>query len=103
MKIKIIRLLGRSYNFIAIILKLKLSDADKLATVLDFDRVLGLGLDKVEKEEVKVPKEVIDLVKEREEARKNKEWGKSDEIRDKISELGFIVEDTQSGSIIKNK
>jgi cysteinyl-tRNA synthetase len=83
------------------LLRSDLNDADKLATILDFDQVLGLGLDKVKKEKVEIPKEVQDLVKEREEARKNKDWGKSDELRDKISELGFVLEDTSIGLIIK--
>lgn len=83
------------------VLKSKLSDHDKLATILDFDKVLGLDLGKIKKEKIEIPKEVQDLVKEREEARKNKEWQKSDELRDKISELGYLVEDTVAGSIVK--
>jgi cysteinyl-tRNA synthetase len=83
------------------LLKSDLSDLDKLATILDFDQVLGLGLDKVKKEKVEIPEEVHKLVKEREAARKNKDWKKSDELRDKISELGFIVEDTSEGQVIK--
>lgn len=85
------------------VLKSDLSDADKLATILDFDQVLGLGLDKVKKEKVEIPKEVQALVKERDEARKNKDWAKSDELRDKIGELGFTVEDTSEGQVIKKK
>ena len=85
------------------LLKSKLSDADKLATILDFDKVLGLGLDKVKEEKVEIPKEVQELVKEREEVRKNKDWQKSDELRDKIGALGFTVEDTNEGQVIKKK
>ncbi|MCX6740357.1 MAG: cysteine--tRNA ligase [Candidatus Parcubacteria bacterium] len=82
-------------------LKSDLSDADKLATILDFDKVLGLGLDKVKKEQIEIPKEVQELVKEREEARKNKDWGKSDELRDKIWKLGYLIEDTPDKTVIK--
>ncbi len=85
------------------VLKSDLSALDKLATILDFDKVLGLDLVKVKKEKVVIPKEVQDLVKAREEARNNKDWGKSDELRKKIGELGFIVEDTASGQEVKEK
>jgi cysteinyl-tRNA synthetase len=85
------------------VLKSDLPASDKLATVLDFDKVLGLDLDKVKKEKIEIPDEVNQLVKEREEARKNKNWEKSDELRKKIEEFGYLVEDTAEGSIIKQK
>ncbi len=37
------------------------------------------------------------LVDEREEARKNKDWKKSDELRDVIKSKGYLVEDTPEG------
>jgi cysteinyl-tRNA synthetase len=44
-----------------------------------------------------VPAEVNELVKEREQARKGKDFTKADEIRDKLAELGFTVQDTPQG------
>ena len=44
--------------------------------------------------------EVITL-DERAQARKDKEWAKSDEIRDAILTMGYIVEDTRDGQKIK--
>jgi len=79
----------------------RVSDKDKKATLKEFDKVLGLGLAKVKKTKLEVPAEVQELVKQREEARKNKHWPKSDEIRDKIKELGFEVEDTPQGPKLK--
>ena len=38
------------------------------------------------------------LIKEREEARKKKDFSKADEIRDKLSSMGIILEDTPSGT-----
>ena len=67
----------------------------KVKTIEKIDEVLGLNL--LKKEENKIPKEVTNLVKEREEARKNKDFQKSDEIRDKIKELGFAVLDSKEG------
>ncbi len=80
-----------------------ISEEDKKATLLDFDKVLGLNLAKVKKEKIKTPKEVAKLVKQRELARKKKDFKKSDELRDKIGELGFIVEDTEKGPVVKKK
>jgi len=85
------------------VLKSNLSDADKLATILDFDMILGLNLGKIKKVKIEIPKEVQDLVKEREEARKNKDWLKSDELRSKIGSLGYWVEDTDEGTVVKMK
>jgi len=80
-----------------------ISDNDKKATLLDFDKVLGLNLAKVKKEKIKIPKEVEKLVKQRELARKKKDFKKSDELRDKINELGYLVEDTDKGAVVKKK
>lgn len=48
-----------------------------------------------------VPSKITDLVKEREEARKVKDWAKADLIRDKILEMGWIIEDAADGFKIK--
>lgn len=74
-----------------------MSDADKKATILDFDKVLGLGFIDFKEEKIDVPEEVLQIVREREEARKNKDFAKSDELRVKINELGYEVKDTADG------
>ena len=38
---------------------------------------------------------------EREQARKNKDWKKSDELRDALKEAGYIVEDTKQGQKVR--
>ena len=70
-------------------------NADKKATLLDFDRVLGLGLSDI-KQEI-IPEEVLNLVQDREEARKNKDFAKSDKLRDAILKMGYEVKDTPGG------
>lgn len=42
--------------------------------------------------------EITALVKEREQARKNKDWAKSDELREQLKEMGITVEDTPQGT-----
>lgn len=66
---------------------------EKKKLILEFDKVLGLDLDKVKKERIKIPAEVSKLANEREKARQGKNWAKADEIRQKISKLGYIIDD----------
>jgi len=76
---------------------------DKLELLLDFDQVLGLKLNEVKKEEIKIPKEIKELVKQREELRKQGKWEEADKIRKEIENKDFNVEDTASGTIVKKK
>jgi len=73
----------------------EVSDADKKVTVLDFDKVLGLGFSEVSPEEI--PEEILKLARVREKARVVKDWKKSDEIRDEIKRLGYEIEDKADG------
>jgi len=75
--------------------KSKESLADKQATLLDFDKVLGLGLE--DYGPAAIPAKVKALVKKREAARKAGDWQKADQLRSQIAKLGFSVEDTPSG------
>ena len=72
----------------------------KIAELLkNFDEVLGLNIDK--KEEVEIPDEIVNILEERKEARINRDYAKSDELRDKLKELGYIVKDTKDGQKIE--
>ncbi len=48
-----------------------------------------------------IPTKIKDLVKEREEARKEKNWAKADLIRDQILGMGWVLEDLADGFKIK--
>lgn len=72
-----------------------MSPTDKKATILDFDKVLGLGFGDL-KEEI-IPRQIWKYVEEREEARKKKDWAKSDRIRQASIASGFNIEDTPTG------
>jgi cysteinyl-tRNA synthetase len=50
-----------------------------------------------------VPSEVLALVSEREQARKKKDFKRSDELRHKIDQLGYIVRDTSQGQKLEKK
>ncbi len=66
--------------------------------LLKFDTVLGLKVDKEpEQEEIEIPQEVLDLMKQRKQARQEKNWTESDRLRDLIKEKGYEVKDTKDG------
>lgn len=70
-----------------------------LALLYDFDRILGLKLNEVVVDSI--PPMILDLVSEREIWRKAKDWKKADEIRGKIQEAGYAVEDSSEGPNVK--
>jgi cysteinyl-tRNA synthetase len=77
-------------------LKSELPPAIKLATVLDFDRVMGLALETVTAAEV-LPQAVEAKLAQREQARAEKNWALSDQLRDEIQALGYQVQDGKEG------
>ena len=66
---------------------------------LKFDKVLSLDLDKNDetKTQEEIPQEILDLANQRKIARENKDYKLSDEIRNKINEMGFNIKDTKEG------
>jgi cysteinyl-tRNA synthetase len=71
------------------------NDADKKATILDFDRVLGLKLDAVPVvTSGHIPDEIIALSEARDLARAEKDWVKSDALRKEIQARGYDVRDS---------
>ncbi|MDP3778572.1 MAG: cysteine--tRNA ligase [bacterium] len=77
----------------------KYESKELLKTLYNFDRVLGLGLAEVES--VRIPPMILELAQEREIWRKTKDWKKADEIREKIKEQGYAVEDMPEGPRVK--
>lgn len=74
----------------------------KLAKLLlQFDSVLGLKIEEKDNNEVEIPEEIKVLVEQRKQARENKDWAKSDELRDLIQEKGYEIKDTKDGMSIK--
>jgi cysteinyl-tRNA synthetase len=61
------------------------------------DLFLGLDLDRAPTK-VDVPDEVLNLIAARDDARKNKDWAASDDLRNQINEYGFAVNDTPDGT-----
>ncbi len=90
------------------VLKAETTAATKLALIKEFDKVLGIGLieaaqKQLEKQEKgdDIPAEVAELAAQRAEARKTKNFALADELRDKITAMGYIIEETRQGTTIK--
>jgi cysteinyl-tRNA synthetase len=83
-------------------LKSDMDDSEKLATVLDFDRVLGLDLEKVSVSE-ELPENIQQKIEARKKARAEKNWALSDQLRDEIQALGYVVQDAKDGMTVFKK
>jgi cysteinyl-tRNA synthetase len=70
--------------------------------ILEFDEILGLDL-KSALEETKIPEKIRKMAEAREAARQKKEWLAADRIRKEVENLGYLIEDTASGSKILKK
>ena len=82
------------------------SSKDIYELALDFDKVLGLDLNKAapaEKEKIEVPDDIKAIADERFEARKAKNWAESDRLRDLLSEKGYAVIDAKDGYTLEKK
>jgi cysteinyl-tRNA synthetase len=75
-------------------LKSNIPSSDKYDLALSFDEVLGLDLGKENKKEI--PEEIKDLLKKREELRKEGKYKDADKIRDEIVKKGYTVTDGTS-------
>ena len=98
------------------VLKAKTTAATKLALIADFDRVLDIGLIAAAKRELDAAnkeeddgmdhndpfvKEIEEMIRQRAEAKKAKDYAKADEIRKTLSERGVTLIDTPQGTKFK--
>jgi len=88
---------------LAVIWKLVRDDSakSKVGTIRKMDEVFGLKL--LEGGKIEVPEEILKLVKERQKARGEKDFGKSDLLRNEILEKGFVVRDGEDGFRLEKK
>jgi cysteinyl-tRNA synthetase len=68
----------------------------KVRTIAKMDEVFGLDLLKKEKKG-KISEQIKKLIKQREQARKNKDFKTADKIRNQLAEKGIILEDLPEG------
>lgn len=63
--------------------------------------ILGIVYNRKKQDEI--PQEILDLAEQRKLARKDKNFALADELRNKISELGYVIEETRQGTKITKK
>jgi cysteinyl-tRNA synthetase len=78
-----------------------LPPATKKATILIFDRVLGLELSEWQPVQEEIPGEILTLAEQRQLARQEKRWADADALRVQITQAGYEIEDTPQGARIK--
>lgn len=88
------------------VVKNPIKSKDFADLLLKFDSVMGLRIEQAEnkaKEEKDnaISEELQEILKQRKEAREQKQWEKSDLLRDKIKDMGYIVKDTKNGQEIE--
>ncbi|HEY2329426.1 MAG TPA: DALR domain-containing protein, partial [Verrucomicrobiae bacterium] len=71
--------------------------ATALATWANFDRVIGLDL----RHSDNLPEEILALANARTEAKKARDFKRSDAIRDELKSKGWVIEDTPKGIKLK--
>ena len=76
-----------------------LTDPQRRALLLDFDRVLGLDLGAPPEESGELPEGAAELLARRAEARAARDYATSDLLRDELAALGVEVRDTPAGQV----
>ena len=69
--------------------------------ILDFDKVLGFDLEHYELKKAELPDEIKEIIKQRNNARANKNWAESDRLRDELISKGYTVKDSKEGTIVE--
>lgn len=76
------------------------ADEQKVGAILELDKILDLNLREEAQKSTNIPDSIQELAAKREEARKNKDWKVSDDLRQAIQNAGYTVEDTDEGQKI---
>lgn len=80
------------------VLKHDMNNKTKLALIEDFEQVLSLSLLKVEEIDDDLKQQVLELIAERTEAKKEKNFARADEIREILKNMGIQIKDTREGT-----
>jgi cysteinyl-tRNA synthetase len=80
------------------------SNSKKAASILNYEKILGLSLDKAKEirgKKLEIPEEIIRMVKERQKLRKQRRFLLADQLRNKIKKMGYNLEDSEDGIEIR--
>ena len=93
-------------NAITVLYDLLKSDVDndtKYHLVSTWDEVLSIDLLKKDQPKVENEEYILNKIKERDEAKKNKDYATADAIREELLKKGIILKDTREGTIYELK
>jgi cysteinyl-tRNA synthetase len=85
------------------LVKSALLAATRKATLLQFDRVLGLRLAEWHPREAVVPEGIRELVRQRQRARTEKRWQDADALREQVKAAGYDIDDTPQGPRLRSR
>jgi cysteinyl-tRNA synthetase len=77
------------------------ADGEKWTLLSTWDGVLGLDLERLAREKPEVPPEVQELIDQRNEARRTGDFARADEIRTRLTEMGWEVMDLPGGTRVR--
>jgi len=82
-------------------LKTEPKSVDLYKLTIEFDKALGLKLDEnlelTQDQENDLPAEIVELAKNRWQAKQDKNWTLADSIREELKQKGYIIKDTKNG------
>ncbi|MFH1326297.1 MAG: cysteine--tRNA ligase [Candidatus Falkowbacteria bacterium] len=81
----------------------KLVNEERLTTILDFDKVLGLKLAELKPVKIEVLQEVRALIDNRQKFRDLGDFEEADNLRKEIEKQGYLIEDTPDGVKVRKK
>lgn len=78
-----------------------ISADEKLETIYSFDQIFKLGIKDIKITTQLIPDDILEIKKEMDLAREEKNFQKSDELRKQLEDQGYTVENTQAGTVVK--
>ena len=88
----------------AVVKSSDLTNDEQYSLMLYFNTMLGLGFDEIAKpKDVAASDEALRLLSERNAAKAAKDWSRADHLRAELLEMGYVVKDLPSGSVLEEK
>ncbi len=77
---------------------------EQYSLILFYNTILGLDFDEIQKpKEVEASSAALELLEKRNAAKATKDWSEADRLRNELLELGYVVKDLPTGSILEEK
>jgi cysteinyl-tRNA synthetase len=80
-----------------------IANPERRSLLLAWDAVLGLDLDRTTRQGDELPADIIELVRQRDEARSAKDYAASDALRDRLTAAGYEVMDAAEGTKVRRR